>query len=324
MPERLQEEPDLRSRAILFGFPAQLSALRKPVGEFLNRIFEPTRYQTTATLRGLYFTSGTQEGTPFDTLIGALQKSYGVESYAAAGFSGVGKSFFLRDLMTKVIFPEAGWVSTNIAAVRRAFAVRAAVFTLIGAATLGILGLWWLSYENNRALIAATAQGVTDYSNTAGPLIKQTSVTDPSLLPIYELIGSLPNLPEGYARRHDATPLDQTFGLSQRPRLEDASVGMYQDALERLMRPRLILSLEQQIQKNIDNPAFVYEALKVYLMLGGKAPEVDKALILSWFERDWEERAFPGAPYAEGRALLARPSPGDARHGSGQRAQRFR
>ena len=70
------------------------------------------------------------------------------------------------------------------------------------------------------------------------------------------------------------------------------------------MRPRLILSLEQQIQKNIDNPTFVYEALKVYLMLGGKAPSVDKNLIVSWFARDWEERAFPGAPYAEGRALL--------------------
>ena len=102
----------------------------------------------------------------------------------------------------------------------------------------------------------------------------------------------------------NSTPLSQTFGLSQRSRLEDASVGLYQDALERLMRPRLILSLEQQIQKNIDNPAFVYEALKVYLMLGGKAPEVDKNLIVSWFTRDWEERAFPGAPNAQGRALL--------------------
>ena len=42
--------------------------------------------------------------------------------------------------MAKVIFGEAGWVSTNMAAVRRSFAVRAAVFTLIGLATLGILG----------------------------------------------------------------------------------------------------------------------------------------------------------------------------------------
>ena len=122
MPERLQEEPDLRARAILFGFPAQISAIKKPISDFLNRIFEPTRYQTSATLRGFYFTSGTQEGTPFDPVIGALQKSYGVESFGAAGFSGVGKSYFLHDLLTKVVFGEAGWVSTNIAAVRRSFA----------------------------------------------------------------------------------------------------------------------------------------------------------------------------------------------------------
>ncbi len=71
------------------------------------------------------------------------------------------------------------------------------------------------------------------------------------------------------------------------------------------MRPRLILSLEQQIQTNINDPTYLYEALKVYLMLGGKAPVVDKALILDWFTHEWEERVFPGAPYAQGRALLA-------------------
>jgi type VI secretion system protein ImpL len=304
MPDRLQEEPDLRSRAILFGFPAQLGAIRKPIADFLNRIFEPTRYQSPTTLRGFYFTSGTQVGTPFDALIGALQKSYGVQNFQVADFSGPGKSYFLHDLLAKVIFGEAGWVSTNIAAVRRSFALRAAVFSLIAVATLGVLALWWMSYRANEALIAATQRGVADYSAAAGPLIKQNSVTDPSLLPIYELIGSLPNLPVGYARRSDPTPIAQTFGLSQRSRLQDASDQIYQDALERLMRPRLILSLEQQIQKNIDNATFVYEALKVYLMLGGKAPTMDKSLILSWFTRDWEERVFPGAPYAQGRALL--------------------
>jgi type VI secretion system protein ImpL len=304
MAERLQEEPDLRSRAILFGFPAQLGAIRKPIADFLNLIFEPTRYQSPATLRGFYFTSGTQVGTPFDALIGALQKSYGVQSYQAAEFAGPGKSYFLHDLLARVIFGEAGWVSTNIAAVRRSLALRAAVFSLIGLATLGVIALWWPSYQANEALIAATKRGVANYAGAARPLIKQNSVTDPSLLPIYELIGSLPNLPVGYAKRRDPTPIGQTFGLSQRSRLQDSSNHLYQQALERLMRPRLILALEQQIQRNIDNPTFVYEALKVYLMLGGKAPRVDRNLILSWFTRDWEERSFPGAPYAQGRALL--------------------
>jgi len=304
MPERLQDEPDLRARALLFGLPAQIGAIRKPISDFLNRIFEPTRYQTSATLRGFYFTSGTQEGTPFDAVIGALQKSYGVDSLGASAFSGAGKSFFLHDLIADVIFGEAGWVSTNIGAVRRAFFFRAAAFTLILLGTAGMVGLWYLSYLRNGALIATTQTGIDAYAKAANPLIDQKSVTDPDLRPVYELIGALPELPVGYNHEHDPTPIVDTFGLSQRDRVEDASLGVYRDALERLMRPRLVLSLEQQLQKNIGDPTYVYEALKVYLMLGGKAPELDKALILDWFSRDWEERVFPGAPYAQGRALL--------------------
>ena len=304
MPERLQEEPDPRARATLFGMPAQLTAIRKPIVEFLNRVFEPTRYQTTAALRGFYFTSGTQEGTPLDAVIGALQRSYGVESFGAAAHSGLGKSYFLHDLMTKVIFAEAGWVSVNIAAVRRALVARGAAFIAIALVTAGVLGLWWVSFGGNTAVIKATGAGFDNYAAAASPLIKQTSINDPDVRPVYELIGALPPLPYGYANRDKSTPLNHMFGLSERDRVQDASVTAYQTALERLMRPRLILSLEQQIQRNVNDPTYIYEALKVYLMLGGKAPFVDKELVLDWFTHEWEERVFPGAPYAQGRALL--------------------
>jgi type VI secretion system protein ImpL len=304
IPERLQEEPDLRARAFLFGLPAQITALKKPVSDFLNRIFEPTRYQTAATLRGFYFTSGTQEGTPFDQVIGALQKSYGVESFGAQAFSGAGKSFFLHDLLTKVVFGEAGWVSTNMAAVRRAFVLRTVSFAAILLVTLGVLGLWWMSYSRNVALITDTNRAIDGYAAAAGPLLTQDTVSDVDLRPVYEHIDGLLNLPAGYANREETTPVSQTFGLSQRPRLESASESTYEAALERLMRPRLVLRLEQQIQKNITDPSFVYEALKVYLMLGGKAPLVDKDLIIDWFTRDWEDNLYPGAPYQQGRDLL--------------------
>jgi type VI secretion system protein ImpL len=302
MTERLQSEPDLRSRVILFGFPAQLGALRKPIADFLNRIVEATRHEPIAALRGFYFTSGTQEGTPFDALIGTLQKSYGVETVGSAGFSSVGKSYFLHDLLKKVIFGEAGWVSTN--AVRRSAKLRAAASAVIALVTIAIISLWRISYAQNETLIAETAQGVSAYSDKARDFIKLTSVNDTKLDDVYQLVSALPHLPVGYARRNDPTPIDQTFGLSQRARLSEASDRLYQQALERLMRPRLILSLEQQIQKNIDDPAFVYEALKIYLMLGGKAEDIDKNLIVSWFSRDWEERAFPGAQNAAGRDIL--------------------
>src|SRR5262245_16216783 len=48
LPDRLHEEPDAIARIAIFGFPAQFAALRDRVSEFLNRIFEPSRYHANA------------------------------------------------------------------------------------------------------------------------------------------------------------------------------------------------------------------------------------------------------------------------------------
>src|SRR5580693_114118 len=127
LTDRLQEEPTPSNRVLLYGFPTQIAALKRPIFDFLNQIFEPTRYHANATLRGFYFTSGTQQGTPIDRLIGALAKSFGAEEIVGAVYSGVGKSFFLTDLVRKVIIGEAAWVSTDRYAVRRARIIMGAV-----------------------------------------------------------------------------------------------------------------------------------------------------------------------------------------------------
>ncbi len=111
LPEKLENEKDPTSRVLLFGFPAQMAALRQPVTDFLDQIFAPIRYPVHAALRGFYFTSGTQQGTPIDQLLGALSKSFGAQGIAAPTFSGQGKSFFLTDLVRTVIIGEAGWVT---------------------------------------------------------------------------------------------------------------------------------------------------------------------------------------------------------------------
>jgi hypothetical protein len=113
MPDRLQEEPDPIARTRIYGFPAQMAALKQAVTGFLNEVFEPTRYHTKFALRGFYFTSGTQEGTPIDRVIGAMSSSFGRGMVEPSAYSGMAKSFFLGDLLSKVIFAEAGWVSFN-------------------------------------------------------------------------------------------------------------------------------------------------------------------------------------------------------------------
>ena len=105
------------------------------------------------------------------------------------------------------------------------------------------------------------------------------------------------------ARATTPVPLSERYGLSQRERLQSASEAAYHTALERLFRPRLLYRLEEQLDARIAEPAFVYEALKVYLMLGGQQPP-DRELIKSWMQRDWADNLYPGATNAEGRRLL--------------------
>jgi type VI secretion system protein ImpL len=46
--DRLQDEPAPDTRVVLLGFPAQMARLKQPLFDFLNQIFEPTRYHANA------------------------------------------------------------------------------------------------------------------------------------------------------------------------------------------------------------------------------------------------------------------------------------
>jgi type VI secretion system protein ImpL len=280
-----------------------MAKLRKPVFNFLNKIFEPTRYHANATLRGFYFTSGTQEGTPIDQLIGALSKTFGAQGVQGAGYSGKGRSYFLTDLIGKVIIGEAAWVSTDRAALRRQRILAAAAYSALFLVCAGASAAWWTSYTKNRTLIDETVLAVNAYKQAAGPIAQETVIADRDFTRVLPLLHKLHFMPVGYASREQEAPLAETFGLSQRARLLSVSEDAYRIGLERQMRPRLIYRLEEQFEQNRTNPGFLYEALKVYLMIGGERPP-DKKLVLAWIERDFEDNLYPGAANAEGREAL--------------------
>jgi type VI secretion system protein ImpL len=301
--DRLQDEPAPQYRVQLFGFAAQMARLKSQIHNFLNQIFEPTRYHVSASLRGFYFTSGTQQGTPIDQLIGSLARTFGAEQVSAEAYHGSGKSYFLTDLITKVVIGEADWVSTDRGAVRRALLIKTAAFSLIALCSLGLSIAWLTSYKRNSDLIERTMQVEGDYASAGAPLIRQTLIGDRDLDKVLPLLHRLRNAPAGFATRDTQVPLSERYGLSQHARLLSASDAAYHSALERMFRPRLLFRLEEQLNDKLTDPAFLYEGLKVYLMLGGQHPP-DKALIKGWMQRDWAENLYPGAANTEGRRLL--------------------
>jgi type VI secretion system protein ImpL len=288
--DRLQDEPAPDTRVVLLGFPAQMARLKQPLFDFLNQIFEPTRYHANATLRGFYFTSGTQQGTPIDQLIGSLAKSFGAEQVAPAAYSGMGKSFFLHDLILKVIIGEAAWVSTDAAAVRRAMIMRTCAFAAIALITFNATLLWLVSYKRNTLLIEQTELAAKQYeakANETGPYLQETLIADNNYDKILPLLDMLRELPQGYSSRAAPVPWSETWGLGQHERLRSASETLYHIALERMFRSRMMFRLEEQLRANINNAPVVYDAIKPYMMLAGLRRS-DLDLVTGWMRRDWE------------------------------------
>jgi type VI secretion system protein ImpL len=297
MMDRLSEEHDGASRIAIFGLPGQMALLKDPITAFLRQVFEPTRYRSNAILRGFYFTSGTQEGTPIDQVLGEMGRSFGTDPLAM--MSGRGRSYFLNELLTKVIFAEQGWVSYDRAAVRRAAVLRwgGAGAMLTAAAVLGTG--WGFSYFANRDLIGAVQASTEAVQQSAGADLATAEISDTDLSRIALHLNQLRQMPTGLDDPGaDAADWSERFGLGQRAELRRASEYSYRHALERLFRPRLILSVEQRLtdlmRAGPGNEVAAYETLKAYKLIGRyQDPPTNDDLIKAWFATDWRELAYP-------------------------------
>ena len=300
--KRLFEEADQTRRSLILGFPAQLASLRNRFARFVDGAFIAGD-QPTGTLRGFYLTSGVQEGAPLDRILSGVAEVY-QSSPSARG--GSGRTYFLNRLLTEVVFKEAGLVEADPAARRRQQARMTMGMAGVGAAAALVLLAWGVSFFQNRSFQSALGET----SAQAATLIDQTGIdlvevrdTDPDLEQSLAALRALRNLPQGYAEQAAGEPgWLRRFGLYQSSHADQA-VESYRDGLRRILLPRLLLRLESYMASHAADPLSLYQALKVYLMLGGQGP-MDIGTVKSWVSGDWANEQFPGADRAPVRKEL--------------------
>ena len=150
--DRLQAErnPDRRARIAMF--PGQVASLEPVLMEFLQAAFGGTRDEPAPLLRGVYFTSGTQEGTPIDRLTGALARALGVDQTRAQTLQPVqGRSYFLERLLKEVIFGEAMLVARSPAAARRRLVLRTAGYAVPALLVVATAAVLWQVHQRRPA-----------------------------------------------------------------------------------------------------------------------------------------------------------------------------
>lgn len=283
--ERMAEVSDPGRRAMIAGFPNQVESLRPVVREFLTDIFLDSKFMENQLVRGMYFSSGTQEGTPIDRLMGGMARTFGLGRQAVGAGSGAGRSYFLRRLLDGVIFPEAGLVSADDRVERRYRWIVRGTIAAATLLTLGMVGIWVMSFLGNRTLIAEARDQADRYAaavaNIPGNPIEDTNVSQ-----LVEPLDILLAMPSNPRQTDPEPPRELTWGLYQGDVIGTQAAQTYRAAMNQKMLPRLLLKLEEQMQVNLDNPTFLFEALKVYMMLGQQGP-MDRELVKSWYAVEW-------------------------------------
>lgn len=302
---RLEAERDVNRRARIFAFPGQLAAIKGSLTALVTEVFEGADPSRGVLLRGMYLTSGTQEGTPIDRIMGALARNFGLSVRAAAAPSGQGRAYFIQRFLKQVLFIESGLAGVNRRLeLRKAFVQGA---TYIGIALVAVLGLltFSMSYGLNRAYLRDVAQA-------AEPLRSLPASENGD--PLTHSLGKLDALSAVVAKaaeHQNSIPFSMRWGLYQGSSMTNAARDAYILALNADLLPAVADHFRARLPSLAGEPDKLYEYLKMYLMLGTPA-HLDPAQLKFVADVEWR-RQFASDPATRERvaahfdALIADP-----------------
>lgn len=275
---RMQQERDKRRRAAIYGFPQQMENLSSTIDAFIKQTFIQNRYKFQPYLRGVYFTSGTQDGTPIDRLMSAVSSTFGFSREASAGLNERGKSFFIGRLFRDIIFPESELVGVNTryeAIIR--WAKRAAYAGMAGVSLA--LGLVWAeSFNRHSTYMNDVATYIEEY-NTQNTTLSEWNLDVRAALPPLNALAKA-----SIVYDQEKHPWLTSIGMYD-ARIDENANRVYAEKLKTLFLPRLITQLEQSIQRGHQG-GDLYNTFRIYMMFK-HLDKFDGLLVKQWFENQW-------------------------------------
>lgn len=159
---RLAEERSMARRERLHELPQYFASLREPIARFVHELTEPNIYHETPVLRGVYMTSGTQEGRPLGRIMSSIAEAFGLRpTIGGATVAPVdAKSYFLGEIFRRVLFPDYSLVRHNRRRTRKLRIGGTIAGAVALVAALATVGLPLMSYRYNRELLGQSGSAL--------------------------------------------------------------------------------------------------------------------------------------------------------------------
>ncbi|OGW62667.1 MAG: hypothetical protein A2Y48_09835 [Nitrospirae bacterium RIFCSPLOW2_12_42_9] len=277
----------------IYGFPLQLASGHAKLKRFVEVLFQPNPYHENPLFRGFYFTSGTQEGTPIDRIMGSISRASGLTDMISDAFDSQKepKSYFIKDLFTTVIFPDSILAGASSSVERQRDYLRVGIFAgAVACSLLAVIGLSF-SFVGNKHLISSI--------NSSAIKVSQMDVEDGSKYTdnIYLLDKLGVRVAQLQDYEVDGVPLRLRGGLYRGSSLYVFLRKIYFERFNRLILFPTRNSIELELGGFISGPGnlsserdsdYYYSLLKAYLMMNDPA-HIERDFLDQWLQRIWKD-----------------------------------
>lgn len=234
--QRLVQSRTGQAKSAFYSFPIEFRNLKDGVVKFVRLLSEHDPYHARPLLRGFYFSSALQEGTPRIVAAGRVKNQFDLSTEVASDgkVEPASCSYFLRNLFREVIFPDQHLMNSQP---QRRNRRRRIAGMAAGLLTLSILaGLWTWSFIGNQQLLTQiSAQRAQARSLAAsGELYDQLK----SLTVLQK------SLEELQTYRKNGAPWQVSMGLYQGAAVEQALRKEYFAGLKEVMLKPVQQNLE--------------------------------------------------------------------------------
>ncbi len=277
---RLNQERDVKRRGAIQGFPQQFENMRTIAESFVQQTFAPNRFKFQPYLRGVYFSSGTQDGTPIDRLMASVAANFGFTRDVAAAPQQQGKSFFLSRLFQEVIFPESELVGSNVGYERTLRWLTRGAYAAMAATIIGLGIIWSGAVVKHKLFMNDVNAHVGTYTEESAKIGKRNNDLRLALPPLNALTQA-----SAVYDKHEHSWLSSLGMYDQR--VDSTADKAYNHQLKALFLPKLLAILEKEIARGHDG-GDLYDTFRVYMMFQ-KTNKLDTERVSEWFKTYWDE-----------------------------------
>lgn len=276
---RVHHERDTKRRASIHGFPQQMENLKSIIDNFVKQTFIKNRYRFQPYLRGVYFSSGTQDGTPIDRLMSSVSSNFGFDRNLSVPSHQQGKSFFLGQLFKDIIFPESELVGSNRRYENFIKWSQRAGYVGMAAVAVIMFFVWAGSFARHEMYMNEVASYVAEFNAEK----KRINTWSNDLRMALPTLNPLAKASMVYAQEQH--PWLSGLGMYDSS-VDDAANRAYESQLKGFFLLKLIKYIETHLKRG-HHGGDLYSSFRTYVMFN-KLEHIDKQLVSDWFSEKWK------------------------------------